>query len=703
MKRNLLYSVIIFLLFGIFPKGVPSSDWPIYKGNIYFTGNNDEITVKNSNLKWLFQAEHYVFNPIVSDGMVYFLDLKKNIYCLNEDTGKLVWKINLRSISARFRSYSGAMGKVKYPLIKGNSLFITDNIAIYSINKKTGKVLWARTGMRKDRSMDNIRNWKEENTNRWTPGIGRKSERALPYGSVPGYRNRRYNREYSGSPRWDPGKSSYAVVDSIYSDPVIHNNRIYYGTRNVFISRGISEGHLKWSNSKIKSYSGFPSFYGDYLFTQSMDYSKGIFTLNCIDAGTGKIIWSQTVPKPLKIYSPVVYKGKVYLASGKSLHCFSLKNGRKLWERGYGDYITSNPSFTERAILFTAGNRSLVITDPADGSVKKRLDFGEKSSPYFVTIRDYVYIANTFKRSVGKRPVSFASLKAVRFSDGKRAWEFRPPFPGSSFQPSASKGIIFLPAGNYLYAVGTDYYPRIIEGGSAYYDPYNSIVPDNRKKDTGKTAPLKKKDFGKKKGDKLTFRDVNITLKDKDKGNISGEIEIKKWRKGKIIYSKRVTITKQGRKVSIPDRDNVEITASRDGYVPKKIIFQRKDKDREITLEKIEKGKGIIVDNVYFEIGKAYLKKESLNILDLMIEAMKRNPGIKLEVRGHTDSTGRRAYNVKLSERRADAVVEYMIKNGISPERLAAKGFGPDRPIADNKTRNGRKKNRRTEFFIIER
>jgi outer membrane protein OmpA-like peptidoglycan-associated protein len=82
---------------------------------------------------------------------------------------------------------------------------------------------------------------------------------------------------------------------------------------------------------------------------------------------------------------------------------------------------------------------------------------------------------------------------------------------------------------------------------------------------------------------------------------------------------------------------------------------------------------------------------------------MKKNKGIKLEVRGHTDSTGGKAYNQKLSERRADAVVEYMIKQGISPERLKPVGMGQNKPVADNKTAAGRKKNRRTEFFVLEK
>jgi outer membrane protein OmpA-like peptidoglycan-associated protein len=71
-----------------------------------------------------------------------------------------------------------------------------------------------------------------------------------------------------------------------------------------------------------------------------------------------------------------------------------------------------------------------------------------------------------------------------------------------------------------------------------------------------------------------------------------------------------------------------------------------------------------------------------------------------VEVRGHTDSTGDEAHNLKLSERRADAVVEYMIKNGISPEQISARGFGETRPVDSNDTAEGRARNRRTEFVF---
>ena len=82
---------------------------------------------------------------------------------------------------------------------------------------------------------------------------------------------------------------------------------------------------------------------------------------------------------------------------------------------------------------------------------------------------------------------------------------------------------------------------------------------------------------------------------------------------------------------------------------------------------------------------------------------MKENPDIKIEVRGHTDSTGEEEYNQKLSERRADSVIEYMIKNGISPERLNSVGFGEKKPVASNDTEEGMQLNRRVEFEILKK
>ena len=103
-------------------------------------------------------------------------------------------------------------------------------------------------------------------------------------------------------------------------------------------------------------------------------------------------------------------------------------------------------------------------------------------------------------------------------------------------------------------------------------------------------------------------------------------------------------------------------------------------------------------NNINFEVNKAVLTNDSHRILNEIIAGLKDRPALKVMVEGHTDSTGAHAYNMDLSERRAKAVVDYLVGRGISPARLDSKGYGPDRPIADNGTKAGRAKNRRVQF-----
>lgn len=109
-----------------------------------------------------------------------------------------------------------------------------------------------------------------------------------------------------------------------------------------------------------------------------------------------------------------------------------------------------------------------------------------------------------------------------------------------------------------------------------------------------------------------------------------------------------------------------------------------------------------IKQQVHFAFGKAKILKDSYELLHQVAQVLKDNPGFKVEVQGHTDNVGGRAYNMKLSQARADAVREHLIKvEGIDPDRLIAKGYGFDVPIASNKTEKGRALNRRVEFHII--
>ncbi|MEO0086144.1 MAG: OmpA family protein [candidate division WOR-3 bacterium] len=106
---------------------------------------------------------------------------------------------------------------------------------------------------------------------------------------------------------------------------------------------------------------------------------------------------------------------------------------------------------------------------------------------------------------------------------------------------------------------------------------------------------------------------------------------------------------------------------------------------------------------VYFDFNEATIKlPESKEALDAAARILQENPGIRVEIQGHTDEIGTDAYNQRLSERRAASVVKYLVENyGIAANRLTSVGFGRSRPKADNSTEEGRAQNRRVEFMVL--
>ncbi len=122
---------------------------------------------------------------------------------------------------------------------------------------------------------------------------------------------------------------------------------------------------------------------------------------------------------------------------------------------------------------------------------------------------------------------------------------------------------------------------------------------------------------------------------------------------------------------------------------------------RNFELEKIQVGTKVVLENIYFETGKAVLKPESYTQLDQVIELLENNETLRMEISGHTDNTGSLRVNTKLSEERAKAVVDYLVANGIDKDRLEWKGYAYTQPVAPNDTPEGRAKNRRVEFEVL--
>jgi outer membrane protein OmpA-like peptidoglycan-associated protein len=107
-------------------------------------------------------------------------------------------------------------------------------------------------------------------------------------------------------------------------------------------------------------------------------------------------------------------------------------------------------------------------------------------------------------------------------------------------------------------------------------------------------------------------------------------------------------------------------------------------------------------DNIYFASGSANLDKRSEPLLDSLVDIILRCPDLKIEVGGHTDSDGSAASNQRLSERRAVAVENYLYGKNVSGTRITSVGYGEAKPIASNNTPDGKRRNRRIEFIVVD-
>lgn len=122
---------------------------------------------------------------------------------------------------------------------------------------------------------------------------------------------------------------------------------------------------------------------------------------------------------------------------------------------------------------------------------------------------------------------------------------------------------------------------------------------------------------------------------------------------------------------------------------------------RDFFVMPLEVGQSVDIENIFFETGKNKLKPESFRSLNALVDFFNEYPNVKVLVGGHTDNTGSAAVNKRLSKQRAQAVADYLIEQGISRDRFQAKGYGPTKPKASNKTKKGRAMNRRTDFTIM--
>ncbi|GMV15684.1 MAG: hypothetical protein AMXMBFR56_39080 [Polyangiaceae bacterium] len=117
--------------------------------------------------------------------------------------------------------------------------------------------------------------------------------------------------------------------------------------------------------------------------------------------------------------------------------------------------------------------------------------------------------------------------------------------------------------------------------------------------------------------------------------------------------------------------------------------------------EAVKKFSGVI-QGIEFDVNKATIRPKSFTVLDEAVKVLTDYPKLRIEISGHTDTDGKRDHNLELSKKRSESVKEYFTKKGIAADRIETRGAGPDEPIADNKTKAGKQKNRRIEFKLLQ-
>jgi outer membrane protein OmpA-like peptidoglycan-associated protein/Tol biopolymer transport system component len=227
------------------------------------------------------------------------------------------------------------------------------------------------------------------------------------------------------------------------------------------------------------------------------------------------------------------------------------------------------------------------------------------------------------------------------------------------------------------------------EGGFGKADLYSFDMPES----------IRPKQVSYVKGvvsDKLSYK------------KLEAHLELIDLETGKVVVESYSNAGNGEFLVCLPTGKDYALNVSRSGYIFHSENFSLKNYTSlkpyqlDIKLQKLRPGSSIVLNNVFFETNSFDLKPESKIELDKLAELMKLNPAMKFELGGHTDNVGADENNLTLSQNRANNVVKYLVSKGIPADKLVAVGYGESKPVDTNDTEEGRKKNRRTEFKILE-
>jgi outer membrane protein OmpA-like peptidoglycan-associated protein len=207
----------------------------------------------------------------------------------------------------------------------------------------------------------------------------------------------------------------------------------------------------------------------------------------------------------------------------------------------------------------------------------------------------------------------------------------------------------------------------------------------------------------------VTYAKGNVYDKDTNEP-LGAKVQIIDLANGKAVFDDVSDIESGIFMATMPIGKSFGLNVSKDGYLFYSENFELDSKlyndkpfNLKIPLQKIEVGGFVILNNIFFESNKFNLLSQSKIELQQLISFLTLNPSVSIEINGYTDNVGDDKSNLALSENRSKTVYNYLISNQINAARLSYKGYGETKPVADNSSEAGRKKNRRTEFKIIKK
>lgn len=411
--------------------------------------------------------------------------------------------------------------------------------------------------------------------------------------------------------------------------------------------------------------------------------ADGKALLLCYEDGSGDIYvstredngWSQPVGLNKFINHPQYRESSACLsADGKKLYFSSNRPGGKGGFDIYVSELGANDQWGRPSNLGSAINTK-----------------GDEESPFITSKGDALYFSSDGHGSLGEKDILRSKLK-----DGK--WN-RPDNLGYPINTSGHEGQFSLSA----------------DGNTGYFASRRSPHADNpniyqvnfhttsANMQSASVTSVPADERGKQIVTLLRGTVVDVS----DGTPITATLSLVD-NSTNTVLSKVVTDESGNFELIMPREGNYGVTAVRNGYLFNSLNFnlppfhKYQEIDTHILMIKAQVGSKIVLKNIFFDVNESALKPESLPELENILDLLTRNPRWRIQINGHTDNIGPREVNIALSLRRAEAVMEYLAKEGISPDRLDAKGFGPDRPLVSNDDeKDGRQINRRTEIEII--